>query len=199
MKTNSIHSRLAAVILIGAALTTTVTANDTYKFDQNGSKISFRVRQYLGGANGQFKKFSGTIDLDREHPEKSAVSAKIDVASIDTGIKKRDDHLRSEEFFNVAKYPEITFKSRGAKQNGPQSGDLTGDLTMHGVTKSVVLHVKLLTPVKADSAPKETKWEITTEPLRRKDFNLMFSKTSESVSGISQDVSIKIEVTATSP
>lgn len=199
MKANSTHSRFAAVILIFAALTTTAGAIDAYKFDQDGSKISFRVRQYLGGANGQFKKFTGTIELDREHPEKSSVTAKIEVASIDTGIVKRDDHLRSEEFFDVAKYPEITFKSRGAKQNGPQSGDLTGDLTMHGVTKPVVLHVKLLTPVKTDSAPKETKWEITTEPLRRRDFRLMFSSTAESVSGISQDVSIKIEVTATRP
>ncbi len=131
--------------------------------------------------------------IDRQHPEHSSVSARIQVSSIDTGIKKRDDHLRSAEFFNVAKYREITFKSRSVKQTGPQSGNIMGDLTLHGVTKPVTLRVKLVTPV-SDAA--RTRWEVTTQPLKRRDFGLMFGSATETVSGISQDVAIKIDIEA---
>ena len=197
MKSHLQLLRFGVLALTYALLVQNAAANETYKFDQARSTIGFRVRQFLGSTNGRFRQFSGSIDLDREHPERSSVSAQIGVASIDTRIKKRDDHLRSEEFFNVVKYPEITFKSRSVKQTGPQSGDILGDLTMHGVTKPITLHVKLVTPVKDEAALKQTRWEITTEPLKRRDFSLMFSKTAEAVSGISQDVAIEIEIVAT--
>src|SRR5947207_14167166 len=101
-----------------------VTANETFRFDASRSTIGFRVHQFLGTTDGKFTQFSGTIDLDRQHPEASSVSARIQVSSINTGIKKRDDHLRSPEFFNVAKFPEITFRSRSVKKTGQQSGDI---------------------------------------------------------------------------
>ena len=186
--------RFSSVVLLAlAGLTSTAIAGETYKFDQSRSTIGFSVHQYLGTTRGKFTRFSGKIDIDREHPENSSVLAKIDAASIDTRIKKRDDHLRSPEFFNVEKYPEITFKSRSVTRTGPQSGDIAGDLTMHGVTKSIVLRVKLLTS--ADDTGK-TRWAVTTEPLRRREFNLMFSSGAEAISGISQTVGINIEVEA---
>ena len=80
------------------------------------------------------------------------------------------------------------------KQTGQQTGDILGDLTMHGVTKPITLHVKLLTPA---NDMKQTRWAVTTEPLKRRDFNLMFSQSAETVSGISQTVSINIEIEAT--
>jgi len=184
---------LAAAVAI-TALSSGALANETYKFDQSRSTIGFSVRQFLGTTHGRFAKFEGKIDIDREYPEKSSVVAKIDVRSIDTGIVKRDNHLRSPEFFNVEKYPEMTFKSRSVKQTGQQSGDILGDLTMHGVTKPITLHVKLLTPA---NDTKQTRWAVTTEPLKRRDFNLMFAQAAESVSGISQTVSINIEIEAT--
>ncbi|TMP95001.1 MAG: YceI family protein [Verrucomicrobia bacterium] len=193
MKLNMQFIRLNGVALIFAAFVQSAAANETYQFDQARSTIVFRVHQFLGTTNGKFTQFSGSIDLDRQHPEHSSVSARIQVSSIDTGIKKRDDHLRSPEFFNVAKYREITFKSRSVKQTGPQSGDIMGDLTLHGVTKPVTLRVKLVTPV-SDEA--RTRWEVTTEPLKRRDFGLMFGSATETVSGISQDVAIKIDIEA---
>jgi len=189
------RTRFVASLILPAALSSAALANETYKFDQSHSTIGFKVHQFLATTNGRFTKFSGEIDIDREHPEKSSVVAKIDVRSIDTRIQKRDDHLRSAEFFNVAKFPDITFKSRSVTRTGPQSGDILGDLTMHGVTKPTTLHVKLLTPI--SNEVKQTRWAVTTEPLKRRDFNLMFSQGAEAVSGISQTVAINIEVEAT--
>lgn len=178
-----------AIVLSSGAL-----ANETYKFDQTHSKIGFSVHQFLGTTNGKFTKFDGKIDIDREHPGNSSVTARIDVRSIDTGIVKRDNHLRSPEFFAVEKYPEIAFKSRSVKRSGADAGDILGDLTMHGVTKPITLHVKLLT---SPNDTKQTRWAVTSEPLKRRDFNLMFSQSAEAMSGISQSVAINIEIQAT--
>jgi polyisoprenoid-binding protein YceI len=189
------RTRFVVSLILPAALSSAALANETYEFDQLHSTIGFKVHQFLGTTNGRFTKFSGEIDVDREHPEKSSVLAKIDVRSIDTRIQKRDDHLRSAEFFNVAKFPETTFKSRSVTRTGPQSGDILGDLTMHGVTKPITLRVKLLSPLSSDT--KQTRWAVTTEPLKRREFNLMFSQGAEAVCGISQTVAINIEVEAT--
>jgi len=183
--------------LVGAfaifTLSSAAWANETYKFDSSGSTIGFTVHQFLGTTHGKFTSFSGKIDVDREHPENSSVTAQIHVRSIDTRIKKRDDHLRSQEFFNVEKFPQITFRSRSVKRTGPQSGDILGDLTMHGVTRPITLHVKLVTPVNETN---RTRWAVTTEPISRRDFNLMFASGAEAVSGISQTVVINIEIEA---
>jgi polyisoprenoid-binding protein YceI len=188
MKLLNLVAAVAVVSVSPAAL-----ANETYRFDPSSSTISFSVRQFLGTTQGKFTKFNGRIDVNREHPENSSVTAQIDVRSIDTRIKKRDDHLRSAEFFNVDKYPQITFKSRSVKRTGPQSGDILGDLTIHGVTKPITLHVKLLTPLNDTS---RTRWAITVDPITRRDFNLMFPPATETVSGISQTVPINIEIEA---
>lgn len=186
-----LRNLIAASVIAG--LSSVASANDIYKFDTSGSTIGFSVHQFLGTTHGKFTRFSGKIDVDREHPENSSVTAQIDMRSIDTRIKKRDDHLRSAEFFNVEKFPQITFKSRSVKRTGPQSGDIVGDLTMHGVTRPITLHVKLLTPINETS---RTRWAVTTEPITRRDFNLMFAPAAETVSGISQTVAINIEIEA---
>jgi len=164
-------------------------AGEKYEFDQKHSKIGFEVSHLFGKARGQFHRFSGTIDLNRDQPEQSSVSARIEASSIDTGIKKRDDHLRSADFFNVQKFPAITFNSRSVKRTGDQAGDVTGDLTMHGVTRPIVLHVQLL-----QAGDDRSRWNVTTSPLTRREFGLMFGGTAETVSGIGKEVSIFIEI-----
>src|SRR5260370_2652014 len=124
--------QIVGAVVVGGAMSSIASANESYKFDQAHSTIGFSVHQFLGTTHGKFTKFDGKIDIDREHPENSSVTARIDVRSINTGIEKRDNHLRSPEFFAVEKYPEITFKSRRVKQTGLQPGDILGDLTMHG-------------------------------------------------------------------
>jgi polyisoprenoid-binding protein YceI len=182
---------IAALLITG--LSSAASANETYRFDPSGSTIGFSVHQFLGTTHGKFTKFNGKIDVDRERPENSSVTAQIDMRSIDTRIKKRDDHLRSAEFFNVEKFPQMTFKSRSVKQTGAQSGDILGDLTIHGVTKPITLHVKLVTPINETS---RTRWAVTVDPITRRDFNLMFAPATETVSGISQTVAINIEIEA---
>ena len=188
MKLRMLGAAIAFSIFSSAAF-----ANEVYKFDQSHSTIGFSVHQFLGTTHGRFKKFEGKIDIDRDHPENSSVTARIDVRSIDTGIVKRDNHLRSPEFFAVEKYPEIAFKSRSVKQTGAQAGDIVGELTMHGVTKPITLHVKLIS---SPNETKQTRWSVTTDPLTRRDFNLMFAPAAENMSGISQTVAINIEIEA---
>jgi len=186
--------RIFISAVLAMAFDSFAVANETYKFDQARSTIGFSVHQFLGATRGKFTKFDGKIDIDREHPENSSVTARIEVKSINTGIDKRDNHLRSAEFFNVEKHPEITFKSRSVKQTGAQAGEIVGDLTMHGVTKPITLHVKLLT---SPNDAKRTRWSVTTEPLNRREFNLMFAQAAEAMSGISQSVAVNIEIEAT--
>jgi polyisoprenoid-binding protein YceI len=186
-------TRIVVAAFVIAGLSSAAFANETYKFDASGSTIGFSVHQFLGTTHGKFTRFSGKIDVDRERPENSSVMAQIDVRSIDTQIRKRDDHLRSPEFFNVEKFPQIIFKSRSVKRTGPQSGDIVGDFTMHGVTRPITLHVKLVTPANETA---RTRWAVTTEPIMRRDFNLMFAQGAEAVSGISQTVAINIEIEA---
>jgi polyisoprenoid-binding protein YceI len=188
--------KFLAVFFVALVLAHSLSARDIYAFDPAHSSIAFIAHQYLGSTTGKFSEYSGTIEIDREHPENSLVNARIRVKSIDTGIRKRDDHLLSPEFFDENRFPEITFKSRAVRQTGAQTGDITGEFTMHGVTRGIVLHARLLTLVKPGESPPRTRWVIITESLKRHDFNLVFSKTAETVSGIGQDVAVKLEIEA---
>jgi len=110
---------IAAVIIAGLA--SVASAKDTYKFDPSGSTIGFSVHQFLGTTRGKFTNFSGKIEIDREHLENSSVTAQIDVSSIDTRIKKRDDHLRSAEFFNVRFHRHRALTFRATSPGQPQA------------------------------------------------------------------------------
>lgn len=170
-------------------------ANEIFKFDSAHSTIAFKVRHMLGSAKGKFTKFSGTIEVDREHPEKSSVVATIQAASIDTANAKRDEHLRTADFFNVQRYPEITFKSRQVKQTGPASGEIRGDFTMHGVTRPITLTVQLQGAPESAAKSATTRWRVTTAPLKRSDFGIGTGATGTSMIG--DEVSVNIEIEAT--
>jgi len=174
------------LVLTALALTASAHAADTFKIDPSRSTIAFKVRHMLGTASGKFARFNGTIQVNREHPEQSSVSVSIDPASIDTGIAKRDEHLRSG-LFEVARFPEITFKSRRVKQTGENSGEIVGDLTMHGVTREIVLKVE-------DVSKTGTRFRVTTPPLKRSQFGLVFSKSAETVSMIADEIAVELEI-----
>jgi len=185
---------LLAALLCGSILT--VHAEDTYKIDPVHSSISFKVRHFFSFVTGNFKKFEGTINVDTDHPEKSSVTATIDVASIDTKNDNRDQDLRSDHFFDVAKYPTITFKSKSVKQTGADSGDILGDLTMHGVTKEITLHVKFLGKGKGMQGKAISGWQVTPDPIKRSEYGLNWSKMVEGTAAVGEEVSISIDVEA---
>ena len=178
------------------ALSSTFARADTFTIDAAHSRIAFSVRHLLGTARGEFHKFSGTIEVDPAQPERASVNVKILVASIDTGIRKRDDHLLSAEFFDAKKFPEIIFRSRSVKRFATDKGEIAGDFTMRGVTRLIKLQVKLVTPLVGGEIPARTRWLVTSGPLRRKDFGLMFSGTAEALSGIGLEVVPQIEIAA---
>jgi polyisoprenoid-binding protein YceI len=191
MKSSRLVIALSLALVVGGS---SAHANEIFKFDPAHSTIAFKVRHMLGSAKGKFTKFNGTIEVDREHPEKSSVVATIQSPSIDTANAKRDVHLRSADFFNVQQYPEITFKSRRVKQTGPAAGEISGDLTMHGVTRAITLNVQLLGDAEAGAKNSTTRWRVTTAPLKRSDFGIGKSTGGEWMIG--NDVAVEIEIEA---
>lgn len=130
-------NKIFAVLFL--ALSLTVCAAD-YEVDLAHSSATFKIKHLgISTVTGRFDKFSGTVSLDPADPKTLKTTATIDVASIDTDNDKRDEHLRKPDFFDAAKFPQITFVSNGVKETGKNKYAISGDLTLHGVTKPVVL------------------------------------------------------------
>jgi len=150
----------------------------TYQIDKTHSEAAFQVRHLLTRVRGRFTDFDGVIDFDEASPEQSSVRVTIQAASIDTGTPDRDQHLRTDDFFAVGTYPTITFASTSVSPRGGGAFEVTGDLTMHGVTRRIVVPVSYLGKV-ADPWGNERlafEGEIT---LNRKDFGLNWNAALE--------------------
>ena len=119
----------------------------TYQFDKKGAHqfVMFKI-SHLGYSwlYGRFNDFNGTFTVDAENPENSKVEATIQTASVDSNHAERDKHLRSDDFLDVDKYPTATFKSTSIEQTGNDTAKITGDFTLHGVTKPVTLDAKMI-------------------------------------------------------
>ena len=115
-----------------------------WQIDAAHSEVEFSVRHLMiSNVKGRFGTFSGSVAIDAQHPEAPSVDVQIGVASIDTREAKRDAHLRSADFFDVEKFPEITFKARRSTDDIEGTFKLTGDLTIRGTTREIVLDVAL--------------------------------------------------------
>ncbi|MFL2541931.1 MAG: YceI family protein [Candidatus Latescibacterota bacterium] len=134
---------LAFAALLTSILSINTLHAETYQIDSEPSQVAFNVRHLVSQAHGLFNEFSGQIEFDPEHPEKTQVEATIVVSSIDTDNEKRDAHLRSSDFFDVESFPSMTFKSTGAAVKDGVI-QVAGDFSMHGVTRSIVLPVTVL-------------------------------------------------------
>ncbi len=135
---------IALTALLAGLASAASAAVETYAIDPVHSSVGFSVRHFFTKVPGTFTKFSGTITVDRDNLEKSSVVAQIDVGSVSTANEKRDGHLKSPDFFDAAKFTSITFTSTSWKKTGDSTFDVAGDLTIHGVTKPVVLKVTSL-------------------------------------------------------
>jgi polyisoprenoid-binding protein YceI len=185
----------AATLLL---LVSAARAADTYAVDPAHSSVSFRIRHLFSSVTGRFEKFEGKIVYDEKDAKKSAASGSIDTASINTNVAKRDEHLKSPDFFDVAKYPQITFETTAVSDISAdgKSGKLNGNLTMHGVTKPVVLDATILGMGK-DPQGKERIGLHATTKLNRKDYGLTWNKALESGGAlVGDDVTIELDVEA---
>jgi polyisoprenoid-binding protein YceI len=170
-------------------------ATETWAVDKGHSSATFKIRHFTANVVGQFRTFEGSINLDRANPNKSSVDFTIQAASIDTGSENRDKHLRSADFFDVEKFPTITFKSASVAPKSKEQFDVTGDLTMHGVTKRVTLPVTFLGFQKTSRGEKAG-FEIETT-LNRKDFGVTWNRPLDQGGFMLSDdvkVSINLEV-----
>lgn len=167
----------------------------TYEIDPSHSKVGFEIAHLvISSVEGRFNQFAGEIVIS-DKPETSRVNAKIDMASIDTGMKKRDDHLRGADFFDAGKYPDMTFQSKKITKDG--SGiHILGDLTIHGVTKEVTLDGKLFGVVKDMSGNDRIAAQASTQ-INRKDFGLTWNKLIEAGPVVGDEVTISLRIEAT--
>ncbi len=173
---SSIRVLLAVIIL----LLPVMAAASTWKIDPEHSNIMFQVRHLgLVEVKGIFQKFSGTLNLE-DNIAKSSVNVTIDAASVATGVEKRDEHLRTADFFDVAKYPTITFVSK--KVTPAEHGKLkvTGDLTIHGITKEAVLNVTGPTKEVKDPKGNIRRGLSATTTINRPDYGLTYNSILES-------------------
>ena len=178
-------------LLLWLVLEAVGLAAEQYTLDAAHSQMSFRVRQYLSVVTGKFTDFSGMVTFDSAQPERSHVEATILVKSIDTGIAERDHHLLAADFFDAEKYPTMGFKSNSVKLIGERSADVSGELTMHGKTRPVVIHVELPSPTKTGGDT--LSWRVTAH-LRRSEFGLKWNPVIEAASGISDDIDIQMRM-----
>lgn len=185
---------LMLTLLVAAA--PLFAATETFVPDKAHSEVTFHVRHFVTNVTGRFGEFDATINLDREKPSASTVEFTINPSSIDTNNESRDKHLRSEDFFFVDKYPTLTFKSSSIKPSKTKDVyDVTGDLTMRGVTKTITIPVQFLGFAKAGSREKAGFAIETT--VNRKDYGINWNRALDQGGYmLSDDVKIEINIEA---
>ncbi len=167
-----------------------------YTIDPSHSQATFSVRHMMiSNVRGEFQKLSGSVEFDPANVGATKISADLEVASISTGDEKRDGHLRSADFFDAEKHPTITFRSTSATAKGDGEIEVRGDLTIHGVTKEVVLAVEGPTASAKDPWGNERIGASAATKIKRTDFGLVWNVALEA-GGIlvGEDVKIALDV-----
>ena len=193
MKLNGIAILAAALMTIGSLAA--VAQTSTWTIDPAHSEAGFVVR-HMGVSNvrGSFTKVTGTVVIDDKDITRSTVNATIDTTTVDTGNSMRDGHLKSKEFFDVANFPAITFKSSKVT-NSMGKMQMTGDLTLHGVTKSVVLDLD--GPSKEQTSPQGNALRgfSGTTTVNRRDYGLVWGGNLKSGDPmVGDDIKVTIDV-----
>jgi len=186
----AVTAGLAAILSLPAS-----AATSTWQLDPAHSAAQFSVRHLaISTVRGAFSKVTGAVIFDDKDVSKSSVDVAIDVSTVDTREPNRDKDLRSDHFFDVAQYPTITFKSKKVEQAGTGKLKITGDLTIHGVTKEVVLDVDGPTaPVKDPWGNQRVAVNATTK-INRQDFGVKWNATMDNGGVVVGDeVSINID------
>ena len=166
----------------------------TWQIDTAHSQIEFSVRHMMiTNVRGRFDKFTGSIEFDENNPANSKIDVQIDLNSINTRDEKRDGHLRSPDFFDVANYPTATFKSKAIVLAGKNTGRVTGDLTIRGITHEVTLDVELVGVLKNPWGAQSAGFNAHTK-INRKDWNLNWNVALEAGGWlVGDEIGINIE------
>jgi polyisoprenoid-binding protein YceI len=182
--------------LLALLLLPVLAFGSTWNIDPDHSSTGFKVRHLMvSNVKGTFGKVQGVVNVDAQDITRSSVSVAIDTASIDTGVAKRDTHLRSPEFLDVAKFPTMTFVSTKVAKNGVNKLKITGNLTLHGVTRPVVLDVEGPSQESKDPRGNIRRGASASTKIDRKDFGLTWNKALETGGVVVGDeVAIEIEV-----
>jgi polyisoprenoid-binding protein YceI len=168
-------------------------ATETFTVDKVHSGAEFKVRHMVSNVGGKFTDFAGTVNVDRANPANSTVEFTIQANSVDTATPDRDKHLRSGDFFDVEKFPTITFKSvKVVPTKTKDTYDVTGDFTMHGVTKRITLPVVFLGFIKDPWGNERAGFEMNTT-VNRKDYGINWNKALDQ-GGYLLDDDVKIAV-----
>src|SRR5208282_4542411 len=171
-------SKTAIAMAIVVALPVLAHA-DTWQIDSSHTNVEFTVRHMMiSNVKGQFQKTTGTITANGNDPTSAKIDVTIDASSVDTRVERRDAHLKSADFLEVDKFPTITFKSTKVEADGPNKWKVTGDLTLHGVTKPVVLEVEGSGPP-VDVMGHTRAGASATTKIKRSDFGLTWNKALE--------------------
>ncbi|MCM2277891.1 MAG: YceI family protein [Oligoflexia bacterium] len=167
-----------------------------YSVDPSHSRIGFSVRHLMSKVPGEFKEFEGSFNFDEKKPEASKVKFSAKAASVFTNNEKRDEHLRSGDFFDAEKTPLVTFESRKVKPAGKGKFKLEGDLTIRGIAKPVVLDVVYHGMGKDPWGGNRTGFNLTSK-INRKDFGMVFNKSLDNGGVLlGDDVMLDIDVEA---
>lgn len=158
--------------------TTTTTPVRTYEIDKAHSEAVFQVRHLLTKVSGRFEDFKGAVRFDEAAPAESSIDFTIQAASINTNQPDRDAHLRSADFFDVERFPTLTFVSRSVEARGDRRFDVAGDLTIHGISRSVTLPVTYLGAARDPWGNERAGFE-TEVRLNRRDFGLTWNAALE--------------------
>ena len=187
---------IAAISTMIALAVPALALATTWTIDPDHSNVGFKVRHLMvSNVKGSFDKYTGTVDINDKDITKSKVEVSIDTSSINTNVQKRDDHLRSADFFDVAKYPTMTFVSKKVTRSGEDKLKVTGDLTLHGVTKEVVLDVEGPSKESKDPWGSIRKGATATTKINRKDFGLVWNKALETGGvAVGEEVTITLEI-----
>jgi polyisoprenoid-binding protein YceI len=183
---------LVTVLASSLAAVTLGAAPSNWKADAAHTSVGFKIRHFFAKVPGSFSGIQAALVFDPENPAANSVEATIPVASINTANERRDRHLKTDDFFSVEKYPNVTFKSTSWTKTGQDTYDVVGDLTIKDITKTVTLKAKFLGSGPGPRGGQVSGWEVRTT-INRHEFGVSYANPA-----LGDDVDIEIEFEATS-
>jgi polyisoprenoid-binding protein YceI len=170
--------------------------SNQWLIDPSHSNASFSVRHMMiTNVRGEFQKIEGHVTFDPANPEAAQIEASVDAASVSTRDEKRDGHLKSPDFFDVEKFPKLSFKSKSVKAKGKEHLSVTGDLSIHGITKEVVFDVEGPSAPSTDPFGNTRVGATATAKIKREDFGLTWNAALEAGGVlVGHDVAITVDI-----